>query len=480
MTFNSLEFAIFLPIVFLLYWFVFNRSLRGQNMLVVAASFFFYGWWDWRFLGLLILSAGIDFFVGIQLDKTEGESKRKWLLGLSLLGNLGILGFFKYFNFFADSFAEAFTFFGSHVEVKKLSIVLPLGISFYTFQALSYTIDVYRRKLKSVNDVVIYYAFIAFFPQLVAGPIERATNLISQFFVPRTINYDNVREGLRQMLWGFFKKVVIADSCSMIVNGVFGDYTHYSFWMLALATGMFFIQVYGDFSGYSDIAIGTARLFGFRLMRNFDNPLFSRDLSELWRRWHISLTTWFRDYLFFPLGGSRGSIAMTCRNVMIIFIVSGFWHGANWTYIVWGALNGLFLLPSVITRNTKNNVGQVAEGRMFPSLRELGGMIMTFSLYSFSLIFFRSKDMTSAFDYMHHMLNFQVILFSDAERVKELWHLLILLTAFFAFEWFNRTKEYPFQHSRLPVALRWGYYLLLCVMIIANTANSNTFVYFQF
>lgn len=480
MTFNSIEFVIFLPIVFLLYWFVFNRNLRIQNALIVAASFFFYGWWDWRFLGLMILSAGIDFFVGIRLGQTEDEKKRKVLLGLSLLGNLGILGFFKYFNFFAGSFSDAFTILGSHIEVSRLNIVLPLGISFYTFQALSYTIDVYRRKLEPVKDVVVYYSFIAFFPQLVAGPIERATNLIQQFEVRRTIKEDDLREGLRQMLWGLFKKMVIADNCAVMVDSIFGDYQDYSFWMLALATGLFFIQVYGDFSGYSDIAIGSARLFGFRLMRNFEYPMFARDLNELWRRWHISLTTWFRDYLFFPLGGSRGTMARTCRNVMIIFIVSGFWHGANWTYLAWGALNGLFILPYIITKNTKNNVGQVAEGKLLPSLREFGGMLLTFSLYSFTLIFFRSPDMSSAFDYLAKMLNFEWIMFPEPERTKELGILVLVLIAFFGVEWFNRTKEYPLQHFKWPVVSRWAIYLIMLVLIFANTANTNTFVYFQF
>lgn len=480
MLFNSIEFAIFLPIVYLLFWFVCNKSLRHQNILIVASSFFFYGWWDWRFLGLLVFTAGIDFFVAQALDKEENLKSRKRLLAISLVGNLGVLGFFKYFNFFAESFSSAFTLFGDHLEVERLNIILPVGISFYTFQALSYTIDVYRRQLKSTNDIVGYFAFISFFPQLVAGPIERATNLLPQFYVPKTFNYMEAKEGLKQILWGLFKKVVIADTCAGFVNDIFSHYDQFSFFMLFIGVAFFYIQVYGDFSGYSDIAIGTAKLFGFKLMRNFNYPLFARDMAELWRRWHISLTTWFRDYVFFPLGGSRGTMLQTCRNIMIIFILSGLWHGAAWTYAIWGLINGLFLLPLIITGNNKNNTGQVAENRKIPTLREFAGMITTFCLYSFSLIFFRSASVKDAFSYMKSMSSLNFDFYANPQKNIELGLQLLLLIVFFIIEWISRKIDYPLKSDKSNPVVRWAIYLLMGVFILANGQNSDMFVYFHF
>jgi len=325
MLFNSIEFAIFLPIVFILYWFVTNRDLRVQNLLLLVASYVFYGWWDYRFLSLIVFSSIVDYSIGLQMSKTDAQNKRKLLLFASLCVNLGLLGFFKYYNFFIDSFVDAFTFFGHSINPDRLNIILPVGISFYTFQTLSYTIDVYKRKLEPTKDILSFFAFVSFFPQLVAGPIERATNL----------------DGMRQILWGLFKKVAIADNCAVFVNLIFANSADHSGSTLFIGAILFAFQIYCDFSGYSDIAIGTARLFGFNLMKNFAFPYFSRDIAEFWRRWHISLSTWFRDYLYIPLGGSRGSNYVKIRNTFIIFIVSGFWHGANWTFIVWGFLNAL-------------------------------------------------------------------------------------------------------------------------------------------
>ena len=308
MFFNSLDFAVFLPIVFLLYWYVFNRKIKLQNALIVAASYFFYGWWDWRFLSLIVFSSFVDYFVGIYLSKVNNERKRKLLLWTSILVNLGFLGFFKYFNFFTQSFADAFTILGTPIEASRLDIILPVGISFYTFQTLSYSIDVYKRDLEPTNNIIAFFAFVTFFPQLVAGPIERATSLLPQFYKKRSFDYSKAVDGLRQILWGLFKKVVIADNCARFANQIFNNSADYNGSTLVIGALFFTFQIYGDFSGYSDIAIGTSRLFGFNLKKNFSFPYFSRDIAEFWRRWHISLSTWFRDYLYIPLGGSRGGL----------------------------------------------------------------------------------------------------------------------------------------------------------------------------
>ena len=297
MLFNSFEFLLFLPVVFLLYWFVFNKKLNLQNLLLLVSSYIFYGWWDYRFLSLIIFSSIIDFYCGLSIEKAHTKTtKKKWLL-LSMFINLGFLGIFKYFNFFSQSLQEAFQSFGYQIDTLTLNIILPVGISFYTFQTMSYTIDVYRNKLKPTKDIIAFFAFVSFFPQLVAGPIERATNLLPQFYKKRQFNYANAVDGCRQILWGLFKKIVVADNCALIVNQVFDNYTEYNASSLLIGSVFFAFQIYGDFSGYSDIAIGTSRLFGFNLMQNFAFPYFSRDIAEFWRRWHISLSTWFRDYV---------------------------------------------------------------------------------------------------------------------------------------------------------------------------------------
>ena len=370
MLFNSIEFAIFLPIVFLLYWFVFQRNLKLQNFFLLVVSYIFYGWWDWRFLSLIVFSSFVDYFVGVGLKKEENQSKRKLLLLTSILVNLGFLGFFKYYNFFADNFVEAFTLFGKQLNTYSLNIVLPVGISFYTFQTLSYSIDVYKRKLEPTEDVISFFAFVSFFPQLVAGPIERATNLLPQFYKKRKFDYSQAVDGMRQILWGLFKKIVIADNAAKVVNDVFSNYQDLNGSMLLIGGIFFAFQIYGDFSGYSDIAIGTARLFGFNLMKNFAFPYFSRDIAEFWRRWHISLSTWFRDYLYIPLGGSRGGTWMKVRNTFAIFIVSGFWHGANWTFIIWGTLNAIYFLPLLLAKKNRSNLDVAAQGKYLPSIKE--------------------------------------------------------------------------------------------------------------
>jgi len=324
MLFNSLEFLIFLPTVFVLYWFIFKNQLRAQNILLLLASYIFYGWWDWRFLTLIIASTFLDYFIALQLGKTDISKKRKLLMGISLVGNLGMLGFFKYYNFFVSSWIEAWSSVGITMEASTLNIILPVGISFYTFQTLSYTIDVFKKEMQPTKSFIDFAAFVTFFPQLVAGPIERAAHLLPQFYKNRTFSYQYAVDGVKLIIWGMFKKVVVADNCAFFVNKIFENPEGYSSGELFVGMVFFAFQIYGDFSGYSDIAIGLSKLFGFDLMVNFKFPYFSRDIAEFWRRWHISLSTWFRDYIYIPLGGSKGSQWFQIRNVMIIFLVSGF------------------------------------------------------------------------------------------------------------------------------------------------------------
>ncbi len=478
MLFNSLEFALFLPIVFALYWFVCNKNLQLQNTFLLVVSYFFYGWWDWRFLSLIIFSSFVDFFVGKQLGKEEEEGKRKIYLWISILINLGFLGFFKYFNFFAQSFADAFTLFGMPFEANRLNIILPVGISFYTFQTLSYTIDVYKKQLKPCNDIIVFFAFVSFFPQLVAGPIERATNLLPQFFKKRAFDYLKAKDGLRQILWGLFKKVVVADNCARIVDVIFSDPNAYGGSTLFIGALLFTFQIYCDFSGYSDIAIGTARLFGFNLMQNFAFPYFSRDIAEFWRRWHISLSTWFRDYLYIPLGGSRGGTAMKIRNTFAIFLVSGFWHGANWTFIFWGALNAFYFLPLLLTNRNRNNIGVVAEERLLPSLRDGINMFATFILAVLAWVFFRSDNLTLAFEYIGGI--FSVSLFSVPTILP---FLTLALIAFLCLiEWLGRAQQHALEVFLLkwPRLLRWTFYLFLILTVVQLGQKEQSFIYFQF
>lgn len=478
MLFNSIDFAVFLPIVFVLYWFVFQKHLKYQNVLLVISSYVFYGWWDWRFLTLIAFSTLIDFSIGKTLSKTEAITKRKVLLWASIIINLGLLGFFKYYNFFVDNFVQAFTFLGMPIKPQMLNIILPVGISFYTFQTLSYTIDVYRRKLTPTNDFIAFTAFVSFFPQLVAGPIERATNLLPQFYKKRIFNHDKAVDGLRQILWGLFKKMVIADNCAVFVNTIFDNHQDYSGSTLALGAVFFAFQIYGDFSGYSDIAIGTARLFGFNLKQNFAFPYFSRDIAEFWRRWHISLSTWFRDYLYIPLGGSRGSKTKVIRNVFIIFIVSGFWHGANWTFIVWGALNALYFLPLLLTNKNRNHLDIVASNKKWPSARALVSILLTFGLTTLAWIFFRAENISHAIQYIEGVFSISLLSIPAIRPT----YLLALLVFFITLEWVGRHNQYAIETFGLKWKrpLRLAFYYMLITLIFWFSENEQTFIYFQF
>jgi len=478
MLFNSLDFAIFLPIVFVLYWFVVNKNLKQQNILIALASYVFYGWWDWRFLALILFSTLVDYVVGVSLGKEKNLNKRKILLWISILVNLGFLGFFKYYNFFLDNFKSAFTFFGSEINANSLNIILPVGISFYTFQTLSYTIDVYKKRLEPTKDFISFAAFVSFFPQLVAGPIERATNLLPQMLSKRKFEYNDAVDGLRQILWGLFKKIVIADNCATYANLIFNNSAEYSGSTLVLGAIFFTFQIYGDFSGYSDIAIGTSRLFGFKLMQNFAFPYFSRDIAEFWRRWHISLSTWFRDYLYIPLGGSRGGTWMKVRNTFIIFIVSGFWHGANWTFIVWGALNALYFLPLLLTKRNRQNLETVAEESYLPSIKEFFNMAITFGLTVFAWIFFRADNIGHAFEYIRNI--FTSSLFSKPEILPLMVSFLVIL--FVCLEWVGRREKYAIEKIgfKWVKPVRWSFYLFIALLIFLFDGNDQVFIYFQF
>ena len=487
MLFNSIDFAIFLPIVFILYWFVTNNNLKLQNFLIVAASYLFYGWWDWRFLFLILFSTIVDYSVGMALKTESNQTKRKVLLWTSILVNLGFLGFFKYYNFFLENFVTAFSFFGNPISPQGLNIILPVGISFYTFQTLSYTIDIYKRKLTATKDFVAFSAFVSFFPQLVAGPIERATHLLPQFYKRRKFDYALAVDGMRQILWGLFKKIVIADNCAEFANQIFNNSAEMNGSTLVLGAIFFTFQIYGDFSGYSDIAIGTSRLFGFDLMQNFNFPYFSRDIAEFWRRWHISLNTWFRDYLYIPLGGSRGGTWMKIRNTFIIFLVSGFWHGANWTFIIWGLLNACYFLPIMLSNNNRKNLDTVAQGNILPSFKELLQMGSTFGLTVFAWIFFRAKNVEHALSYISGIFSsknfFHIIPATWGGRLlSDFGFALIAIVILITVEWFGRDEQYGIEGlSKVRFRIvRWSIYVIIVLFIVIFAGGSQDFIYFQF
>lgn len=479
MLFNSLDFAIFLPILFILYSLIPGKSLRLQNLLLLSASYFFYACWDWRFLFLLAFSTGLDYFTGKKIHENEKLSKRRAWLAVSVIINLGFLGLFKYFNFFIENFAALLHSFGSSAHLSTLNIILPVGISFYTFHGLSYVFDIYNRKISPCESVVNYSLFVGFFPLLVAGPIERATHLLPQIEKPRVFNEQKAFDGLRQILWGLFKKVVIADNCANYANLIFNHSDDYSGSTLILGAVFFAFQIYGDFSGYSDIALGTARLFGIELLRNFSFPYFARDIAEFWRRWHISLTTWFRDYLYIPLGGSRGGMFMAIRNTFIIFLVSGFWHGANWTFVIWGLLNAIYMLPLIVLKRNRNHLTIVANEKTFPGTKDLLNILVTFALTTFAWIFFRAENTTQAFAIVSEI--FSNSLFSTPELLPRTPILLIVI--FVIMEWSGRRDAYAIEKLGLNwnPFYRWTFYYLLFLMIfMLKPAENQPFIYFQF
>ena len=478
MLLNSLSFLLFLPIVFSLYWLINKRGLQLQNALLLVASYFFYACWDWRFLFLLLFSTALDYFTGLKMEESQSQSQKKTWFWLSVIINLGFLGVFKYYNFFADSFATALSGIGIQTNFWTLKVILPVGISFYTFHGLSYVIDIYKDRIKAERNIITYSLFVSFFPLLVAGPIERATHLLPQIKKKRIFDYTKAIDGVHQIIWGFFKKVVIADNCALYANSIFDHYESMNSVSLLLGAIYFSFQIYGDFSGYSDIALGTSKLFGIDLLRNFNYPYFSRDIAEFWRRWHISLSSWFRDYLYIPLGGSRVGMLMKIRNTFIIFLISGFWHGANWTFIVWGALHALFFIPLLITQNNRNNIETVAKGKSLPTFKEFWAILFTFCLTTLAWIFFRAKNVSEAFLYIKRMIQFNFegkIQYLDFERY--IVEFLLMVFLFIIIEWNSREKEHPI--SGKLVSLK-AIVAILAILIFGVYSNPTNFIYFQF
>lgn len=479
MLFNSLAFGLFLPVIFFAYWFVFVKHIRLQNCFLLVASYFFYGWWDYRFLFLLAFSTFLDYFTGLRIHgSTNPFSRKLWLL-TSVVINLGFLGFFKYYNFFIHSAAELLNRFGLTPHIWTLSIILPVGISFYTFHGLSYVFDIYNRKIEPTRDYIDYSVFVCFFPLLVAGPIERATHLLPQVKKVRIFNYPQAASGMRLILFGFFKKLVVADNCAITVNETFSHIHTASGPELLLGVILFAFQIYGDFSGYSDIARGTARLLGFELLKNFSFPYFSRDIAEFWRRWHISLTTWFRDYLYIPMGGSRTGKWEAVKNTIIVFLVSGFWHGANWTFLFWGLLNALYFIPLLLTGKNRTHLDTIASGKLLPSFREVVQMTLTFAITCFAWIFFRSKDLSEAFAYIASMFSRMGTMRIDLPSFR--YELLIVLPLFVIIEWLVREssfEDYCMKFRKPGRHLIYGF--IFMIIFLFGKFNHTEFIYFQF
>ena len=477
MFFNSLQFALFLPLVFLLYWFVFNKTKNTQNLFLVVVSYYFYSCWDWRFLFLLLFSTLLCYFTGIKIEKSTQERERKFWFWLSIIFNLGFLGAFKYYNFFAVSFSEALNTIGLKSSPLLLNVILPVGISFYTFHGLSYVIDIYYKRIKPERNVIDYALFVSYFPLLVAGPIERATHLLPQVKLKRNFDFEKAKEGVYQIIWGLVKKVVIADTCATYANAIFDNYTTMNSMSLILGAIYFAFQIYGDFSGYSDIALGVSKLFGIDLLRNFNYPYFSRDIAEFWRRWHISLSSWFRDYLYIPLGGSRGSKLKQVRNVFIIFVVSGFWHGANWTFLAWGFINALYFLPSLLLGTNRDNMETAELHWDFKSLKVFFSILATFAITCLAWIFFRAKSISIAFDYIKNIFTNRTFVSQYLENERYSYELLLLILAFVLVEWNSRFKIEPIsgKYSGLKIIL-----CLLAIIALGTYADYKEFIYFQF
>jgi len=477
MFFNSLQFLIFLPVVFLAYWFIPNKSKTSQNYILILASYYFYSCWDWRFLFLLVFSTLLDYFSALQIEKSETPASRKFWLWLCISINVGFLGIFKYYNFFVSSFTDLVQNFGLSFNPTLLKVILPVGISFYTFHGLSYIIDIYFKRIKAEKNFVDYSLFVSFFPLLVAGPIERATHLLPQLKVKREFNLDKAKEGIYQIIWGLVKKVIIADTCALYANAIFDNYHSMNSLSLVLGTVYFAFQIYGDFSGYSDIALGASKLFGIDLLKNFDFPYFSRDIAEFWRKWHISLSSWFRDYLYIPLGGSKGSKWFQIRNVLIIFLVSGFWHGANWTFVTWGLINALYFIPLLLLNKNRTHLDRFALSFNWTSLRTVINILLTFAITCVAWVFFRAKTIHDAFAYLKRMvtdLHFAPQYF-DFERYN--YEVLIMILFFVVVEWNNRYKIEPLsgKYSYLKVGLS-----LAAIIALGIFTDYKNFIYFQF
>ena len=487
MLFQTIDFVIFLLIVFSLYWFLQKKPLNYQNFFLVLASYVFYGWWDWRFLVLIFLSSLVDFLIALELKKQKQAREKKILLSISLIFNLGLLAIFKYFNFFIENFVNAFSLLGADLNLGLIEIILPVGISFYTFQTLSYTIDVFRSKIEPTKNILGFFAYVSFFPQLVAGPIERATELLPQFLKRRQFDYKLSVDGMRQILWGLFKKIVIADQCAIYVNEIFENQSNYSGSALILGAVFFSFQIYGDFSGYSDMAIGIAKLFGFTLSKNFSYPYFSRDIAEFWRRWHISLSSWFRDYLYIPLGGSKKSIVKNARNIFIVFLVSGLWHGANWTFVFWGLLNAFYFIPLFFLKKNRQNIDVIAENKSLPTIRQAMQVLFTFVLVTSGWVIFRCSSVNYALIFFSRVLKGPIfktpyVLEKASGDFVFPFTLIIIIVVFKFIEWLGRRDEHPLKNIMInqPRGRRYLFYFILLFLIYWHSGTEEQFIYFQF
>ena len=482
MLFNTLAFAIFMPTVFILYWFVFTNRIKAQNTLLLISSYFFYACWDYRFAFLLLFSTLLDYFTGIKMEESNNINTRKAWFWTSIGINLGFLGVFKYYNFFITSLGDTLDSIGLQTNFSTLQVILPIGISFYTFHGLSYVIDIYKKRITAERNFTDYAVFVSFFPLLVAGPIERATHLLPQIQRKKSFDTDKMADGLRQILWGLFKKVVIADNCATIANDIFAHTDTYNGSTLALGAVFFSFQIYGDFSGYSDIALGTARLFNIELLQNFAFPYFARDIAEFWRKWHISLSSWFRDYLYIPLGGSKGSRFTKVRNTFIIFLVSGFWHGANWTFIAWGLLHAIFFLPLLLLNQNRTHLTTVAEGRILPTAKEFVQITTTFTLTTIAWIFFRAESVTQALHILKTIASKSSIAMPIFENKINVLVTIILIFTFMAIEWQGRTEKFAIAHlpNYLPKGARHIFYYTLIILIFYFAGDTQNFIYFQF
>lgn len=478
MLFNSLNFLFFFTFVYFTYWVILNNKTKSQNIFLLITSYSFYAFWDWRFLFLLVFSILLDFYTGIKISKGKTTYSKKIWLWLSIIINLGFLGLFKYFNFFIETFSNLLMILGLKVNALTLKIILPVGISFYTFHGLSYVIDVYKEKIKPEKKFTDYSLFVCFFPLLVAGPIERATHLLPQIKKNRHFDYDKTIIALKQILWGLFKKVVIADQCAIYANQIFENHSELSGSTLLLGAIMFTFQIYGDFSGYTDIALGTSRLLGFELLQNFNYPYFSRNISEFWRRWHISLSSWFKDYIYIPLGGNKGSLMKKIRNTLIIFLISGFWHGANWTFILWGLLNGFYITISIFLNDIKPKKDINSDYIEKLNFKELISILSTFFLIVISWIIFRAENLSKAYKYISNIFNKTLFTLPTIKPVQT----IILLLIFVLFEWNGRKNEFAIENTMVKSnrIVRWTFFYTLIFIIFYFSGHEEQFIYFQF
>lgn len=482
MSFNSIDFAVFLTIVFILYWTIARNSLIRQNIVLLVASYFFYGWWDWRLLFLIVFISTFNYFSGIGISKQKKEHQRKFLLILSLFINLGILGFFKYYNFFIENLSGIFSIFGNPLNISTLNILLPIGISFYTFQNISYIIDVYREEISPEKNILIFFNLVAFFPKLVTGPIEKSSNILPQLNKKRVFDYNLSVDGLRQILWGIFKKIVIADNCAFFVNEIFNNTSYYPGSTLLLGVFLFSFQIYADFSGYSDIAIGSAKLFGINLMQNFNYPYFAESVADFWRRWHISFSNWLRDYLFIPLQFKYRDLGIwgNILSIMITFILCGLWHGANWTFIVWGFLHGTYMSFSLLTQKRRRLfIYNIINWNFINSFLKI---LTTFILISFAWIFFKVENLTQGWLVIKRIFSASLFSIPQVTPMSDLAITIFFIFFLVGFEWFQRDNEYALQFTgnNKSRIVRWGTYYFILLLIFSFGGNPGQFIYIQF